>query len=238
MGRAITELFSKEGAKVVVGEWNQTTLDEVVNAVKSAGGEVVGCKIDVSVQAQAESLIDAAVSAFGRVDVLVNNAGVMDNYNGVGEMPDDIWQRVMGINLNGPMYLMRKAIPLMVAQGGGAVVNVASVAGMGGAAAGAAYTVSKHGLVGLTRNTAWRYAKDNVRCNAIAAGAVETTIQNSMDMARLDQLALSRATPYHQVSPAYLKPFDIANLALFLASDEARYINGAIVPADGGWLAA
>lgn len=237
MGRAIVELFASEGAKVVIGEWNQTTLDEAVASLKKNGADVAGFKVDISNEAQAEGLIADAVKTFGRVDVLVNNAGVMDLYHGVGELPDDIWQRVLGVNLNGPMYLMRKAVPLMVAQGGGAIVNITSLAGTSGGAAGAAYTVSKHGLIGLTRNTAWRYVLENVRCNAIAAGGVETTIGNSMDMSRLDQGGYARSKPIHDTAPRFLKPMDIANLALFLASDESRNINGAIIPADAGWSA-
>ena len=146
---------------------------------------------------------------------------------------------MLGINLNGPMYLTRKVVPIMVAQGGGSIVNTASVAGVGGGAAGVAYTVSKHGVVGLTKSTAWRYAQEGVRCNAIAAGGVETNIMASVDMA-LDETrrAASAAARYASIIPAMLKADDIANLALFLASDESKMINGAIIPADAGWTAA
>jgi NAD(P)-dependent dehydrogenase (short-subunit alcohol dehydrogenase family) len=107
----------------------------------------------------------------------------------------------------------------------------------GGGAAGAAYTVSKHGLVGLTRSTAWMYAKRGIRCNAICPGATMTNIVESMPMERLDPAGAARAGEFAALAPAYLAPDDIARLALFLASDEARHINGAIIPADGGWAA-
>lgn len=238
IGRAITELFAREGARIVGGEWNESTLDEVVKEVRSAGGEITGVKIDVGNQLDAEGLIDTAVKEFGRLDILVNNAGVMDLNQGVGELTDEIWKHVLGINLNGPMYTSRRAVPIMVKQGGGSIINIASIAGLEGGAAGVAYTVSKHALIGLTRNTAWRYTLEGVRCNAIAAGGVETNIVSSIDLTKMDPQGSARAQVYQKIIPAMLKPLDIANLALFLASDDSKMINGAIIPADAGWLAA
>jgi NAD(P)-dependent dehydrogenase (short-subunit alcohol dehydrogenase family) len=238
MGRAMAILFAQEGAKIVAGDWNQKTLDEVVATVGAAGGEIVGIQGNIAMQAAAESLVDRAHSHFGRIDILCNNAGVMDQFQGVGEVSDDIWRRVLGINLDGPMFASRRAVPLMVAQGSGSIINVASVASLSGAAAGAAYTTSKHALVGLTKNTAWFYGPKGVRCNAIAPGGVATNIAASMDMAHLDAYGTQRTGVYHAIMPGSLEAVDIANLALFLASDESRHINGAIIPADGGWLAA
>lgn len=238
IGRETAILFAKEGAKVVIGDWNEKTLEETVGMIQSAGGEAAGVKSNVAVQADAEALIDAAIRKYGRVDVLINNAGVMDLNEGAGEVGNEIWERVMGVNVNGPLYLTRRAIPDMVKNGGGAIINITSVAGLSGAAAGVAYTTSKHALIGMTRNTAWRYLKDGIRCNAIAAGAVETHITSSVDMARMDPKGSERAQIFYGLIPAQLKPIDIASLILFLASDEARYINGTVIPADGGWLAA
>ena len=238
MGRAMALLFSAEGAKVVAADWHQESLDAVVAEIEAAGGQVVGVQGDVSKRADAEAIIDGAVAAFGRIDVLCNNAGVMDLNAGVGEVDDATWDRVLGINVNGPMYLSRKAVPLMVAQGSGSIVNTASAAGLGGGAAGAAYTVSKHALVGLTKQTAYRYALEGVRCNAMACGAVETNIMQSVDMSKMDPAGSARSQTYYGVIPATLKPEEIAQLALFLASDESVHINGAIIPIDGGWAAA
>jgi NAD(P)-dependent dehydrogenase (short-subunit alcohol dehydrogenase family) len=125
----------------------------------------------------------------------------------------------------------------MLAQGGGSIVNVASTAGISGGAAGAAYTASKHGLVGLTRNTAWMYAKRGIRCNAICPGGTRTNIQESMPQDKLDPQGAARAYEFAGLIPATLEPIDIGWLALYLASDESRFINGAIIPADGGWKA-
>lgn len=238
MGLAIARRFAAEGAKVVAGDWNAARLDSAVEEIKNGGGTIVGAQGNIADQTSAEELVDLAVSTFGRIDVLVNNAGVMDFMQGVGELSDDIWRRVMAINVDGPMYTMRRAVPRMVEQGGGAIVNIASIGGLEGGAAGAAYTTSKHALLGLTKNTAWMYAKKGVRTNAIAPGATKTNIAETMTPERLDPVGAARAGQYAALVPAYLDPEDIAALALFLASDEARYINGAIVTADGGWTAA
>ena len=238
MGRQMAILFAEEGAKVAIGDWNEQTLDETIQIIRSAGGEVIGVKGNVAIQEQAETLIDTAIDTYSRVDILVNNAGVMDINQGVGEVTNEIWDRVMGINVNGPMYLSRHAIQNMVIHHSGVILNIASVAGVSGAAAGAAYTTSKHALIGLTSNTAWRYVHDGIRCNAIAAGAVKINIVNSVDMTKMDAAGSQRAQAYYGLIPAQLEAVDIAQLALFLVSDESRFINGAIIPADGGWLAA
>jgi NAD(P)-dependent dehydrogenase (short-subunit alcohol dehydrogenase family) len=238
MGRAMAFLFAHEGAKVVACDWNPTTLNEVVAGVQAEGGTIVGVQGDISVQSDAERCVDTAISTYKRIDILVNNAGVMDLNQGVGEVTNDMWQRVIGINLNGPMYASRRAIPHMVQQGGGSIINVASIAGMGGGAAGSAYTTSKFALIGLTKSTAWMYTLKNIRCNAIAAGAVETNIVASVDPTKFDPEGSARTQPYIQTMTRTLQPIDIAHLALFLASDESKNINGAIIPADAGWRAA
>lgn len=227
-------LFVAEGASVVAGDWNG---DRLAAAVAGSGGAIVGAQGNIAERATAEGLIDRAVSTYGRLDLLVNNAGVMDYMQGVGELDDAVWRRVLGTNLDGPMFTSRRAVRQMLEHGGGAIVNVASTAGIHGGAAGAAYTVAKHGLVGLTRNTAWMCAKRGIRCNAICPGATITNIAESMPHDRLDPVGAGRAGAFAALAPAYLDPDDIARLARFLASDEARHINGAIIPADGGWAA-
>ncbi|MPY65225.1 glucose 1-dehydrogenase [Deinococcus sp. SDU3-2] len=237
MGLAIAQLFTREGAKVVAADWNGERLGTAVEGIRASGGEITPSQGDISDQASAEALVDLAVSTYGRLDVLVNNAGVMDYMAGVGELTDEVWTRVLGINLNGPMYTSRRAVRQMREQGGGSIVNVASTAALSGGAAGAAYTASKHGLIGLTRSTAWMYAQQGIRCNAICPGATKTNIAETMPQDRLDPAGAARAGAFAALVPAYLDSLDIAQLALFLASDESRYINGAIIPADGGWMA-
>ena len=145
--------------------------------------------------------------------------------------------RVFGVNVYGPLYLTREALKVMLPKGSGSIVNTASVAGTHGGAAGVVYTMSKHACVGLTRNTAWYYAKSGVRCNSIIAGGVETNIMASVDPSKIDGEGAQQAGVYGGIIPAMLKAQDIANLALFLASDESKMINGANIPADAGWTA-
>ncbi|MFN8108732.1 MAG: SDR family oxidoreductase [Thermoleophilia bacterium] len=231
-------LFTAEGATVVGADWHGQQLDETLAMVTAAGGAMTGVQGDVSVRAQAEAIVAAARERHGGLHVLVNNAGVMDLNQGAAEMDDALWDRVMGVNLNGPMYLTRAALPVMLAGGGGTIVNVASVAGMGGGAAGLAYTVSKHGLVGMTRQTAWRYGPEGIRCNGIAAGAVETNIMQSVDPQLMDAAGSARSQAWYAAIPRQLQADEIAGAALFLACDDSRGVNGAILPVDGGWLAA
>lgn len=235
MGLAIARLFIAEGAKVVAADWHADAINAVVT---DTGGPIVAVTADVSREDQAVAMVDKAMSEFGRLDVLVNNAGVMDLFSSVADVTNETWRRVLGVNLDGPMFAMRRAVPLMLKQGHGAIVNIASVAGVGGGSAGAAYTASKHALIGLTKSTAYQYAKLGLRCNAIVSGGVNTHIMESIDPTKIDQAALGRIGAYHAANPGMLEPIDIANAVLFLASDEARYINGVALPADMGWRAA
>jgi NAD(P)-dependent dehydrogenase (short-subunit alcohol dehydrogenase family) len=237
IGLAVATMFAAEGARIVAGDWNGERLDAAIAGIESSGGRIVGVQGNIADREAAEQLIDKAVRQFGRMDILVNNAGVMDHNAGVAELQDDMWRRVLGINLDGPMYTSRRAIPQMLAQGGGSIINVASTAAIHGGAGGAAYTVSKHALVGLTRNTAWLYAQQGIRCNAICPGATKTNISETMPRESLDPAGSQRIGAFLGLIPALLEPSDIAGLALFLASDAARYVNGAIIPADAGWAA-
>lgn len=238
MGLAIAERFTAEGASVVAGDWNASRLDEAVAKIRAGGGKITGAQGNIADQAAAEGLVELAIKTYGRLDVLVNNAGVMDYMQGVGELSDEVWRRVLGINLDGPMFTCRRAVQHMLKHGGGSIVNVASTAALHGGAAGAAYTASKHGLLGLSRSTAWMYAKQGIRCNVICPGATRTNIAESMPQERLDPIGAARAGVFSSIIPAFLEASDIAAVALFLASDEARNINGAVITADGGWDAA
>src|SRR4051812_8866646 len=237
IGLATAKRFAAEGAAVVAGDWNAAWLEAAVASIRAGGGTISGAQDNIADQAAAEGLVDRAISSPGRIDVLGNNAGVMDYMQGVGELSDDIWRRVLGINLDGPMFTMRRAVRHMVGQGGGSIVNVASTAGIEGGAAGAAYTASKHALVGLTRNTAWMYATQGVRCNAICPGGTKTNIAETMPVERLDRSGAARPGAHAALLPATLDPEDIAPPPLLLAPEESRHINGAIIPADAGWTA-
>ncbi|MBU1306146.1 MAG: SDR family oxidoreductase [Alphaproteobacteria bacterium] len=235
IGLAIARLFVAEGAKVVAVDWHEAAIEA---AVRDIGGGIIGMTGNVAEEADCVAMIDRAIAEFGRIDILVNNAGVMDLFASVAEVDNATWRRCMSVNVDGPMYAMRRAVPLMLAQGGGSIVNIASVAAIGGGAAGAAYTASKHALIGLTKSTAYQYGRDGLRCNALAVGGVSTNIMASVDASALDQAALARLGPYHASNPGMLEPVDIAQAVLFLASDAACYLNGAVLPVDKGWSAA
>lgn len=237
MGLAMAQRFTREGARVIAADWNAERLAAAVADVQAAGGEITASQGDISDRGVAEGLTDLALQTYGQLDVLVNNAGIMDHMAAVGEMTDEIFERVMGVNLKGPVYATRRAVRHMLEHGGGSVVNVGSTASVSGGAAGAAYTMSKHALLGLTRNTAWQYAQRGVRCNIILPGGTATNIAETMPQDQLDPTGAGRAGAFAALIPGYLQPGDIANLALFLASDESKMINGAIIAADGGWTA-
>jgi len=237
IGRAMAMRFVAEGASLVVGDWNNQRLDDVVAEIQSRGGAVVGTHGNIADKETAENLIEHAITTFGRLDILCNNAGVMDHVAGVGELSDDMWRRVLSINLDGPMFTSRRAIPHMIRQGGGSIINIASISGITGGGGGAAYTAAKHALVGLTRNTAWMYVPHGIRCNAICPGGTNTNLGETMPPELLDAAGAERWRLAVGLTPAMLEPADVAALALFLASDESRYINGAIIPVDVGFTA-
>lgn len=239
MGKATARLFAREGALVVGSDIDAGRLEAVTAEVTAAGGRMIGVAGDVSQREEAEALVQRAIDEFGRLDVLVNNAGIMDLMEGVASFDDDTYARVMGVNVYGPFVTSRAAVRHMKERGGGGViVNVASVAGVTGAAAGAVYTASKHALVGLSRNTAYTYAPFGIRCNVLIVGGVETAIMAGADPTKFDQEALAQYGKWHAVNPRTLQPEEVAALSLFLASDEASGINGAEVAVDGGWTAA
>ncbi len=238
IGRAMALRFAKEGAKLVASDWNEETLDALVAELKGSGAEVHGVQANVADQSQAEAMVQSAIDNYGRLDILVNNAGVMDNNQGIAELDDDLYRRVMSINVDGPVFATRVAVRQMVKQGGGAILNVASVAAVGGGAAGVAYTMSKHAVVGLTKSTAFIYSPEGVRCNALIVGGVETNIMGSVDMSKMDPYGSARIQAGLGAIPPMLQAEDISNVALFLVSDEAKRISGALVAADGGWKAA
>ena len=152
MGKAIAGLFAKEGAKVIASDINETGVKDLIASSGDIAGEIVFSQTDVSNRNQVETMIDLAVNKYGKLDVLVNNAGVLDKMYSVTEVEDEFWDKVMSININSVMYACRKAIPIMMKNGGGSIINTASVGGLFGCRAGAAYTASKFAVVGLTKN--------------------------------------------------------------------------------------
>ncbi|NLZ49777.1 MAG: glucose 1-dehydrogenase [Clostridiales bacterium] len=233
MGRAIALLFAKEGASVVAVARRKERLDELVEIAKEYEGSILAFQGDVSKKEDNEKMIDFAVEKFGKLDILVNNAGIMDEMMPVGEVEDELWNKVMSVNLNGPFYACRKAVNLMVNQGSGNIINVASIGGLNGCKAGAAYTASKHALLGLTKNIAFMYADKGIRCNSICPGGVSTEIE----VANPSQMGFARAKLGMASMPRFGSADEIATVALFLASDDSSFVNGAAIVADAGWTA-
>jgi NAD(P)-dependent dehydrogenase (short-subunit alcohol dehydrogenase family) len=234
MGAAISGLFAAEGAKVIAADIDQATVDAVVDSIKAKGGEATGIQVNVAKEEDVARMIDAAVSKYGSLDVLVNNAGIMDDFVPVESITNELWERVMAVNLNGPMYACRLAVPIMLKQGKGSIINIASIGGLEGSRAGATYTASKHALVGLTKNIGFMYAQKGIKCNAIAPGGVNTNIGKNMHP---NQFGYERCTSGGASMPRMGESNEIATAALFLACDDSSFVNGTVLTADGGWTA-
>ena len=190
---------------------------------------------DVARQEDIDNLVDAAVNAYKTVDILVNNAGIMDNFVPAAQLTDELWDKVISVNTTGPMRLIRKCLPIFLNNGKGIIINNASIGGLYGSRAGAAYTASKHALIGLTKNIGFQYANLGIRCNAIAPGGVKTNIQATIN--NPDKFGMERAMSGSANNPRFAEAEEIAGVAVFLASDDSSFVNGAVITADGGWTA-
>lgn len=235
MGKAIVELFAREGANIIAVARRLERLEELAASLKDAPGKVIPYQGDVSRQEVMEGAIDTAVKEFGRLDVLVNNAGVMDDMSPIGDFTNEKLEQVFSVNVYGPMYSMRKAVQVFLEQGdGGNIINVASLGAMR-TAAGAIYCASKAAVVSMTKNTAFMYIPNGIRCNAIAPGGIATEIATSMGMPNMN--GYGRVQKVLATSPEPGTAENIAAAALFLASDDSSYVNGDVLLVDGGWAA-
>lgn len=238
VGRALSIKFAEEGATVIAAARRIERLDELSKDTETLCGKIIPYKCDISIQEQAECLVDYAVKEFGRIDVLVNNAGLFDGAIPVGEMSDAKWEQVNKINIDGPFWTIRRAVNYMREQKSGNIVNIVSVAGLYGCRGGAAYTASKSALAGLTRSTAYMYLNDGIRCNGICPGAIMTEIvTKGVGYEESSELGQDRLQLVSAACPGVSEAEDIANVAIFLASDKSKAINGAMIVADCGWTA-
>lgn len=233
MGRAIVTRYVKEGANVVAVARRKERLDALAQELANEPGKIVVFQGDISRREDNEAMIDLAVKEFGRLDILVNNAGIMDDMGPIGDLTDEMYDRIMQTNLYGPMCAMRKAVQVFLAQGdGGNIINLVSE-GIYHTCAGAAYCAAKSALASLTKNTAFMYLEQGIRCNAIAPGGIATEIANSMGRPNMN--GYQRAQKVIACAPAPGSAEQIAGAAFFLASEDSSYVNGDILKVDGGW---
>jgi NAD(P)-dependent dehydrogenase (short-subunit alcohol dehydrogenase family) len=234
IGLATAVRLAHEGARVIGCDVNDEAMSAARATFADAGLEIELLPADVTQQQDIDRLV---ASAGQRVDILANVAGIMDFFLPLGELDDATWERVMAVNVTGPMRLSRAVLPLMEAHGGGAIVTVASKASVGAGASGVAYTTSKHAVIGLVKSIAYFYGPKGIRSNAVLPGAVATAIGATAAPRvpwAMERAMLSMAT----MPPTPADPDTIATAVSWLASDEATNINGAILLDDGGWASA
>jgi NAD(P)-dependent dehydrogenase (short-subunit alcohol dehydrogenase family) len=232
IGKAIAELFAAEGAWVLVADLDDDAGEATAAAIRARGGRAAFQHVDVANESQVVAAVQrAGAEGSGRIDVLCNNASYLAPWHDVVAAPRDEWDRCLQTGLLGAVHFARAVLPLMVPRRSGAIVNIASVQAIVGARTSAAYTSMKHGLIGLTRSIAYDYAPHNIRANAVCPGAIATRIA-AQPGDELYQRQISK-TPLGRLG----QPREVAAAALFLASDEASYITGAVLPVDGGWTA-
>lgn len=226
MGRAEAEAFAKEGANVVIADLNQEAAEEAAEAIRSAGGKALAVKTDVTNEQDLRNLVETTIAEHGQIDVLVNNAGIFDKYATSLETTENQWDFIFNINVKSVFNLTNLVLPGMIERGNGAIVNIASVAGLVAGKGGAAYTSSKHAIIGYTKHLAASYGKDGIKINAICPGTISTPlIADSLKDIPADAIPVKR----------FGEADEVAELAIFLASDEAKFMQGAAVPIDGGF---
>ncbi|AGP60578.1 SDR family NAD(P)-dependent oxidoreductase [Streptomyces rapamycinicus] len=234
IGRATALTFAAEGAKVLVADLDRDGAEQVVTAIGAAGGVARAVVGDLGDQRVVDEVVATAIEAFGGLDVLVNNAGIMDRFSTVADTDDTEWDRVLRINLTAPFMLTRAALPHMLAAGRGAIVFTASEASLRGSTAGAAYTASKHGVVGLVKSLAVMYREQGIRANAIAPGGTATAMRVD---ARPGEHGPAVIGAHTSTVGRIATAEEQAAAILFLASDAASNVNGVILPVDNGWSA-
>lgn len=236
MGRVAATLFAAEGAKVVLTDVVDEAGEAAADEIRSAGGEARYVHADVSAEHDAEAMVAAAIEAFGGLQILYNNAGVMLPEDGSVDTTDErIWDRTLGVNVKGVAFGCKYGVPAIIASGGGSVVNVASfVAWMGAATSQTAYTASKGAVLAMTREIAVEYARRGVRCNALCPGPIETPLL----MQLLSDDAKRQRRFVHIPMGRLGRAEELAKAALFLASDDSSFMTGASLLVDGGITAA
>ncbi len=231
IGKATAELFATNGAMVVVSDHNEEHGEKTTKEINDKGGKAAFFKADVSIPADNEALVAFAIKTYGKLDVAVNNAGIAGEPNMIADMNVEGWQKVIDVNLSSVFYGMKYQIPAMLKNGGGSIVNIASILGAVAFPAAAAYVAAKHGVVGLTQSAAIEYSAQNIRINAVGPGFIKTPLLNALDEATMNMLV--QLHPIGRLGESE----EVAELIYWLASDKASFATGAYYPIDGGYLA-
>lgn len=233
IGRAIALVAAREGARLVLSDTDAHAGSETVDLVRALGAEALFAQSDVGKPEDAQALVDQTMAHHGRLDVACNNAGIGGASALLADYPLDAWAQVININLSGVFYGMKAQIPAMLINGGGAIVNTASILGMVGMATAPAYTAAKHGVIGLTRSAAIAYSGQGVRINAVGPGFIHTPMVQALEEDANAKAALIAAHPIGRLG----LPEEVAELVVWLASDRASFVTGSYHPVDGGYLA-
>ena len=231
IGRQACLVFCREGAQVVVSDVTVEGGEETLSLIKQAGGEAAFIKADVAQAAEVEALVAKTVEAYGRLDCAYNNAGIAGRTARVADDTEENWERILSSNLKGVWLCLKYEIAHMLKQGGGAIVNTASGAGLIGVRRTGAYVASKHGVVGLTKTAALEYAKANIRVNAVCPGPIDTPMLRGASERVID--AMAAAQPNGRLG----QPQEIAEAVVWLCSDAASFVTGHPMPVDGGYVA-
>lgn len=229
IGKSTALIFAKEGAKVVVANRRENKGQNTVDEIKKQGGEAMFIKTDVSNWDDVSNMVERVVQSYGEIDILVNNAGVL-RMGPLTEVNEDDWNYVLNINLKGVFYTMKKIIPLMIKQGKGKIINIASIAGLVGFEQIGPYCASKGGVIALTREAALEYAKNKININCIAPGVIRTEMTGMLEDEQTNSYYRLQ-TPYPRLGEGE----DIGYAALYLASDESDFMTGQVMVVDGGW---
>jgi NAD(P)-dependent dehydrogenase (short-subunit alcohol dehydrogenase family) len=236
IGRATALAFAREGARVAVADLRAEAAGETVAQVNAAGGQAISLSGDMSKDADVRAMVQAVVATYGRLDCAFNNAGIsgwMIDAGGkkTAEWSEEAFDRMIAVNLKGVWLCMRHELPQMQAQGGGAIVNTGSIAGLVGLPTSSAYVAAKHGVLGLTKTAALEYAEANIRVNAVCPGYIKTRMTGPV--MELRGAAVLAQTPLKRMG----NPEEIAEMVVWLSSDRASYVSGAAYNVDGGWMA-
>jgi NAD(P)-dependent dehydrogenase (short-subunit alcohol dehydrogenase family) len=233
MGRAASLLFAKEGARIACTDIDEKGANETARMIEADGGKAFAVRADVSKSADAEAMVAATLEKFGAPNVVYNNAGIEGVSDFLALMKEEDFDRVIAINLRGVFLGMKYSLPHMVKNGGGSIINTASIAGLVGLKSAAAYCAAKAGVIALTRVAALEYGRYNIRVNAICPGAIDTPMVRRVGGGEAPGPAMQRISSLNRVG----QPDEIAKMALFLASDDSSFATGAPFIVDGGWTA-